>query len=97
MNSPFTIVLPTDKRVPLVLDSPHSGIEYPDDFRHAVAPKDLRKAEDSFVDHLYGAGPELGAVLIAARFPRSYIDPNRSLLDVDTSLLDESFKVGRKG
>lgn len=88
MNAPFTLVRPADKRVPLVLDSPHSGIEYPEDFRYAVSPGELRKAEDSFVDHLYGAGPELGAVLIAARFPRSYIDPNRSLLDVDTSLLE---------
>jgi N-formylglutamate amidohydrolase len=30
----------------------------------------------------------VGATLIAARFPRSYIDPNRSLLDIDASLLD---------
>jgi len=38
-----------------------------------------------------GAGaalPALGAVLIAAEFPRSYIDPNRSLLDIDATLLD---------
>ena len=34
------------------------------------------------------AGPRLGATLIAARFPRSYIDPNRSLLDIDASLLE---------
>ena len=88
MNTPFTHLRPSDNRVPLVLDSPHRGIEYPDDFRFAVAAKELRRAEDSFVDHLYSAGPGLGAVLIAARFPRSYIDPNRSLLDVDTSLLE---------
>jgi N-formylglutamate amidohydrolase len=48
----------------------------------------LRQAEDAFVDELYACGPANGATLIAARFPRSYIDPNRSLLDVDTSLLD---------
>jgi N-formylglutamate deformylase len=33
-------------------------------------------------------GPALGATLVTARFPRSYIDPNRSILDLDTSLLD---------
>jgi N-formylglutamate deformylase len=30
--------------------------------------------------------PSLGATLVTARFPRSYIDPNRSILDLDTSL-----------
>jgi N-formylglutamate amidohydrolase len=71
----------------LVLDSPHSGHEYPADFGFALAHEALRQAEDSYVDELYAAGPDLGAILIAARFPRSYIDPNRSVLDIDASLL----------
>jgi N-formylglutamate amidohydrolase len=29
--------------------------------------------------------PFVGATLIAARFPRAYIDPNRSILDIDTT------------
>jgi N-formylglutamate deformylase len=74
--------------IPLVLDSPHSGTDYPEDFGHAVPREALRRAEDAYVDELYAAGPEIGAVLIAACFPRSYIDPNRSLLDIDASLLD---------
>jgi N-formylglutamate deformylase len=72
----------------LVLDSPHSGTDYPEDFRPAVALDVLRQAEDSFVDELFASGPAHGATLIAARFPRSYIDANRSLLDIDASLLD---------
>ena len=79
---------PTAAPVPVVLDSPHSGTAYPEDFRPAVPMSALRQAEDAFVDELYACGPRLGATLIAARFPRSYIDPNRSLLDVDTSLID---------
>lgn len=88
MTSPFDIFRPTGAEIPLVLDSPHSGTHYPEDFQPAVSRELLRQAEDSFVDELYGSGPALGATLIAARFPRSYIDPNRSLLDIDTSLLD---------
>ena len=88
MTEPFVITPPRGRHVPLVLDSPHSGTDYPEDFRPAVPMEELRRAEDSFVDDLYSAGPALGARLIAARFPRSYIDPNRSLLDVDTSLLE---------
>ena len=88
MNPSFTIIKPTAKRVPLVLDSPHSGTDYPPDFQPTVAHELLRQAEDSFVDELYGSGPAAGATLIAARFPRSYIDPNRSLLDIDATLMD---------
>ncbi len=74
--------------VPLVLDSPHSGADYPEDFRPAVPLDALRACEDSFVDDLYSSAPSRGATLIAARFPRSYIDPNRSILDIDTSLVE---------
>jgi N-formylglutamate amidohydrolase len=79
---------PDGARAPVVLDSPHSGTVYPEDFRPAVPLSALRSAEDAFVDELYACGPRLGATLIAARFPRSYIDANRSVLDVDTALLD---------
>jgi len=84
----FKIHEPTGTSVPLVLDSPHSGTEYPEDFRPAVGLEALRAAEDSFVDDLYASAPGFGATLVAARFPRAYIDPNRSIFDIDTSLLD---------
>ena len=84
----FTVTQPSAHHVPLVLDSPHSGTEYPDDFRPAVPMDALRQAEDSFVDELYAGAAAVGATLVAARFPRSYIDPNRSLLDIDASLLE---------
>jgi N-formylglutamate deformylase len=84
----FTRSTPKGIVAPLVLDSPHSGTAYPEDFRPAVAREALRNAEDSYVDELYESAPRHGALLIAARFPRSYIDPNRSVLDIDTALLD---------
>jgi N-formylglutamate deformylase len=88
MTTAFDLIQPHGRFVPLVLDSPHSGTDYPGDFRPAVPLEALRQAEDSFVHELFGAGPEVGATLISARFPRSYIDPNRSLLDLDTSLIE---------
>ena len=88
MNEPYAITEPRSGHAPLVLDSPHSGTEYPEDFRPAVSLELLRQAEDSYVDELFASGPDVGATLIAARFPRSYIDANRSLLDIDASLLD---------
>ena len=87
MTAPFRISSPSVRRVPLVLDSPHSGTDYPADFGAAVPVEALRASEDSFVDELYSTGPALGATLLAANFPRCYIDPNRSLLDIDAALL----------
>jgi N-formylglutamate deformylase len=79
---------PRDEPLPLVLDSPHSGKDYPADFAH-LPPRDVvRQAEDSYVDELYAAAPAVGATLVEALFPRAYIDPNRSLADMDTALLD---------
>ena len=91
MTTPFDVRRPGGDPVPLVLDSPHSGTQYPEDFRPSVDPARLRQAEDAYVDDLYASAPAHGATLIAARFPRSYIDPNRSLLDIDTSLLDAAW------
>src|SRR5262249_10495311 len=88
MTAPFLVKLPADRRVPLVLDSPHSGTRHPEDFASALPAEQLRASEDRFVDELYESGPSLGATLVAATFPRSYIDPNRSLLDIDASLLE---------
>ena len=88
MTKPFELTAPRKGFVPLVLDSPHSGTEYPEDFRAAVSVELLRQAEDSYVDELYASAPDFGATLVAARFPRSYIDANRSLLDIDASLLE---------
>lgn len=74
--------------LPLVFDSPHSGAVYPPDFGHAAPLDLLRRAEDAFVDELFADAPSHGAGLLAALFPRSYIDPNRHVGDIDLSLLD---------
>jgi N-formylglutamate amidohydrolase len=73
---------------PVVFDSPHSGSDYPPDFDFSCPFKLLRQAEDAHVDALFAAAPEHGAILIAALFPRSYIDVNRGLEDIDQQLLD---------
>ena len=75
-------------QVPLVLDSPHSGTSYPADFGHAAPIAILRRSEDTHVDALFCAAPLHGATLLGAMFPRSYIDANRALEDLDPSLLD---------
>jgi len=73
---------------PLVLDSPHSGTDFPADFDAVVSEFDLRDGEDCFVDQLYLPAAELGVPLLAARCPRTYLDPNRHRGDIDLELID---------
>src|SRR5437773_2938723 len=79
---------PPVRAVPLVLASPHSGADYPRDLLAAsrLDPLTLRRSEDSFVDALFGAAPELGAPLLAARFPRAYLDVNREAWELDPAM-----------
>ena len=79
---------PAAAAVPLVLDSPHSGRDFPADFDAAVSEFDLREGEDCFVDELYLPATELGVPLLAALFPRTYLDPNRHHGDIDLELIE---------
>jgi len=78
---------PAGEAIALVLDSPHSGTAYPEEFDHAPARDVVRRAEDTHVATLWRAAPSFGATLLEARFPRAFIDPNRGLADIDPELL----------
>lgn len=76
---------------PLVLDSPHSGVAYPADFRPACDMAVLRRAEDTHVEKLYDFAPALGVAWIEALFPRSYLDVNRNVTELDVGLLEDAW------
>lgn len=78
---------PDGRIAPVVFDSPHSGNIYPDDFDHCIDRISLRRTEDAFIDELFSDAPGMGATLLCALFPRSYVDPNRSPDDIDPSML----------
>jgi N-formylglutamate deformylase len=81
------IIPPTASAVPLVFDSPHSGLTLPD-FDRIVSDELVRVAADTYVDDLFGFAPSIGAPLLIAHFPRSFLDLNRSLKDVDLEMVD---------
>ena len=87
-ESPFRAYGPAEPRVALVLDSPHSGFQFPADFDAVVSEFDLRDGEDCFVDELYLPATELGASLLAAQTPRTYLDANRHAGDIDLDLME---------
>ncbi len=84
----FKIERPARRTAPLVFASPHSGADYPDAFVQgsSLDPLTLRKSEDCFVDKLFAAAPQHGAVLIKAVFPRAYVDVNREPWELDPAM-----------
>ncbi len=88
MRRAFTLHGPAAPSAPLVLDSPHSGFDFPADFDAIVSEFDLRDGEDCFVDELYRPATEFGVPLLAANFPRTYLDPNRHHGDIDLDLIE---------
>jgi N-formylglutamate deformylase len=48
----------------------------------------LLRGRDAYIDELYRAAPAQGAALLAARFCRVYIDPNRAPEDLDVAMLE---------
>lgn len=80
-----------ENALPVIFDSPHSGSIYPADFSYACNFDDLKACEDNFVDEIFADVPTYGAAFLAAEFPRSYIDPNRSVDDIDTKLLQQDW------
>jgi N-formylglutamate amidohydrolase len=88
INPPFEILAPGEQTAPFVLCSPHSGRAYTREFldQTCLDPLTLRKSEDCFVDELFSASADLGAPMIAARFPRAFLDVNREPYELDPEL-----------
>jgi len=87
---PVLVLRPERQTAPFIFASPHSGRLYPSSFarQSRLDPVTLRKSEDAFVDELFAAVPMLGAPLIAARFPRAFVDANRAPGEIDPAMFD---------
>jgi N-formylglutamate amidohydrolase len=92
---PFRIHRPARQTVPFVFASPHSGSVYPASFvaKSRLSPIALRRSEDAFVDELFCGAVALGAPMIAARFPRAFLDVNRAPDELDSNMFDGALSV----
>jgi N-formylglutamate deformylase len=90
LAQPFTVREPVARTVPFIFASPHSGRTYPASFvrRSRLSPLNLRRSEDAFVDELFAGAVEIGAPLIAACFPRAFLDVNRAPAEIDAAMFD---------
>ena len=87
-DAPFDMRMLAHLGVPLVISSPHSGRDYPASFLAAsrLNPCELRRSEDSFIDVLFSDAPDIGVPMLAARFPRAYVDVNRGPFELDPDM-----------
>lgn len=91
LSPAFTIAAPRQQLAPFVFCSPHSGRVYPSHFiaQSRLDPLTLRRSEDCYVDELFRSVPDLGVPLIAAHFPRAFLDVNREPYELDPTLFRE--------
>lgn len=92
---PFRLRRPETQTVPFVFASPHSGRCYPAALNAAsrLGPLMLRRSEDAFVDELFAEAVALGAPLLAAEFPRVFLDVNRGAGEIDAAMFAGALDV----
>jgi N-formylglutamate amidohydrolase len=74
--------------VPVVVDVSRSGREYPPEFRSPIPFTTLHDNVSMYVEDLWGSAPTFGATLLFCSFPNTFIDVNRSIADLDPSIVD---------
>ncbi|MDH3743041.1 MAG: N-formylglutamate amidohydrolase [Hyphomicrobiales bacterium] len=86
----FDVTRPASWRHPAVFNSPHSGSIYPGGLQAMTRldPLTLRKSEDCYIDKLFQGVADLGCPLLAARFPRVFLDVNREPYEFDPAMFD---------
>jgi N-formylglutamate amidohydrolase len=94
-TGPFRLDCPARQSAPFLFASPHSGRSYPPSLlaRSKLDSTTLRRSEDAFVDELFAGVVTLGAPLLAAQFPRAFLDVNRSMAELDTGMFDGELGV----
>lgn len=79
---------PAGAPAPLLVDVSRSGREYPAEFRSPLPFTEVHDNVSMYVEELCEAAPKLGATLLFALFPNTYIDTNRNAGDIDESLIE---------
>ena len=79
---------PSGPAAPVLVDVSRSGREYPPEFRSPLPFSEVHDNVSMYVEELCGAAPQLGATLLFACFPNTYIDTNRSAADIDETLIE---------
>lgn len=73
---------------PLLIDLPHGGDVYPENFHFSCPKIALELCEEKYLDDLFlKPVVSIGGAVLKANFPRTYVDVNRDANDIDQLLL----------
>lgn len=89
MDPSFELIRPRVQTSPVVFSSPHSGRRYDPAFLQSsvLGLGAIRSSEDAFVDQLVAGVADLGAPLLLAHVPRSFVDLNRAANELDPAII----------
>ena len=79
MSDLYKIHRPSTKRIPVLINSPHSGVHFPEELKDLYLPDRLKNPDDADFEmpRLYNFANEIGATIIEAKIHRWVIDLNR--------------------
>ena len=77
-----------DFQYPIVLSSPHSGSDFPQEFlqNSCRSESELRSSEESFVNELIVDASNAGIPMISMNIPRTFVDVNRDKIEIDDTM-----------
>lgn len=84
----FETVRPRRQVAPIIVNSSHSGRDYPERFLKLSRLNEMaiRQSEDAWVDEIFARAPHMGLPLLRANFPRAYLDVNREPYELDPKM-----------
>ena len=87
---------PLAEAVPLLVDVSRSGREYPKEYRSPLPFTTVHDNVSMYVEDLWAGAPQVGATLLYCMFPNTWIDVNRSEVDMDPAIVDGKWPVELK-
>lgn len=77
-----------DMLYPIILSSPHSGNQFPQEFldNSCLSQEQLRSSEDCFVTEIVKQASDAGIPLISMNIPRTFVDVNRDKIEIDDTM-----------
>ena len=81
--------------VPIIISIPHSGTLYSNIFLKNIllSKKELQFSEDNYVDKVLEKVLSQNVSYVKANFPRSFIDVNRSPLELDSLMVSSNIPI----
>ena len=87
---------PRVEAVPLLVDVSRSGREYPKEYRSPLPFTTVHDNVSMYVEDIWAGAPYAGATMLYCSFPNTWIDVNRSELDMDPAVIDGKWPVELK-